>query len=234
MKESLKWAFGCMAAPMLCGAAFVVAYVTLVALTIPQLPTWAQPGVYQWLMDIPQDSEYGIEEGSGFGDSTPAGVGVGWHDYSDGTGDVFGLPLVGPVYHWGNLKEKPVLGCIFHDSNYTSHTGVDFPVAEGTPVHTTMSGQVVFAGWNGPWGNLVVIQNGDYQIWLAHFSAITVQVDDILEHGDVVGLSGNTGNSTGPHVHYGIKHRTEAGSFAWLNPHLFFDEDLYIKIGCSD
>lgn len=224
-----------MAAPLLCGAAFVVAYVMIVALTIPQLPAWAQPGVYRWMMDVPQDSEYGVNEGSSTGGTAPTGPGiVGWDDYSGPDGDVYGLPLVGPVYHWGYLNEKPILGCVFHDSNYNSHTGDDFPVDEGTPVHTTMGGKVIWAGWNGPWGNLVVVQNGPYQVWLAHQSVIQVSVGEIVNHGDVVGLSGNTGNSTGGHVHYGIKFKTEAGSIVWVNPRDFFTDDLYIKTGCSD
>jgi murein DD-endopeptidase MepM/ murein hydrolase activator NlpD len=232
VKDVLKWTFGCMAVPLLCGAAFVVAYVLIVALTIPQLPAWARPGVYQWLMDIPQDSDYGLDDGNG--GSAPAGVGVGWDDYSGPDGDIYGLPLVGPIYHWGYLNEKPILGCTFHDPYYSSHTGVDFPVDEGTPVYATMGGKVIYADWNGPWGNLVVIQNGDYQIWLAHLSVISVSQGDILGHGDLVGLSGNTGNSTGGHVHYGIKHRTPAGSYVWLNPQNFFTDDLYIQTGCSD
>ncbi len=224
-----------MAAPLLCGAAFVVAYVMIVALTIPQLPKWAQPGVYQWMMDVPQDSEYGVDDGSGNGGTDPTGPGiVGWDDYSGPDGNIYGLPLVGPVYHWGYLNEKPVLGCVFHDSNYSSHTGDDFPVDAGTPVHTTMGGKVVWAGFNGPWGNLVVVQNGPYQVWFAHQSVIQVSVGDIVKHGDVVGLSGNTGNSTGAHLHYGIKFKTPAGSLVWVNPHDFFTDDLYVKTGCSD
>ena len=234
MKDVLKWTLGCLAAPLLCGAAFVVAYVMLVALTIPQLPAWAQPGVYQWLMDIPQDSEYGINEGNGNGGSAPAGVGVGWDEYSGPDGDIHGLPLIGPIHHWGYISEKPILGCVFHDPNYSSHIGDDFPVDEGTPVYATLGGKVIWADWNGPWGNLVVLQNGPYQIWLAHLSAISVSPGDILGYGDPVGLSGTTGNSTGPHVHYGIKFKTEAGSYAWLDPQNFFTDDLYLKTGCGD
>lgn len=234
MKDVLKWTLGFLAVPLLCGAAFVVAYALLVALTIPQLPAWAQPGVSQWLMDVPQDSEYGIENGNGNGGSAPAGVGVGWDDYSGPDGDIFGLPLSGPIYHWGYLSDKPILGCVFHDPAYSTHIGDDFPVDEGTPVYTPMGGKVIWADWNGPWGNLVVIQNGPYQIWLAHNSALSVSVGEIVEHGAVVGLSGTTGNSTGGHVHYGVKFKTEAGSFVWLDPQQFFTDDLYIKTGCGD
>ena len=75
--------------------------------------------------------------------------------------------------------------------------------------------------------------NNGYQVWLAHLSSIQVSEGDILNYGDVVGLSGNTGNSTGAHLHYGIKHMTEAGSHVWLNPQLFFTDDEFINIGCS-
>jgi murein DD-endopeptidase MepM/ murein hydrolase activator NlpD len=55
-----------------------------------------------------------------------------------------------------------------------------------------------------------------------------------LHYGDVVGLSGNTGNSTGGHLHYGIKQKTGEKSYVWLNPQLFFTEGEFINIGCSD
>ena len=103
-----------------------------------------------------------------------------------------------------------------------------------TPIHTTIAGKVVWAGANGPWGNLVVVENGGYQVWLAHLESVHVVEGQVLDYGDFVGLSGNTGNSTGPHLHYGIKHKTEAGSFVWLNPQYFFSIDDYIYIGCSD
>src|SRR5690606_34314159 len=126
------------------------------------------------------------------------------------------------------------LGCIFQDPTYQSHTGDDFPVNEGTTVHTTMSGKVVWAGENGPWGNLVGAENDGYQIWLAHLSRIAVFRGDRLTCGDVVGLSGNTGNSTGAHLHYGIKQKTGENTYVWLNPQLFFIDNEYINIGCSD
>ena len=218
-------------AVFLCGAGFVVGYVTIVALSIPQLPAWAQPGVTEWLFDIPQDSEHGIHEGGSAG--TGPGV-VGWDDYVGPEGDIRGLPLWGPVRRWSDWYDKPLLGCVFHDPNYSSHVGSDFPVYPGTPVHATMGGKVVWAGTNGPWGNLVVIQNGDYQVWYAHLDAVHVTSGQIVGYGDILGLSGDTGNSTGPHLHYGIKHKTGEDSYVWLDPHLFFSADEYIKTACSD
>ena len=79
---------------------------------------------------------------------------------------------------------------------------------------------MVWAGANGPWGNLVVVENGGYQVWLAHLS-FRVSLGEILSYGDVVGLSGNTGNSTGAHLHYGIKQNT-GGQLCLAQPAVVF------------
>ena len=217
---------------LLCGMAFVVGYVVLIAISIPQMPTWAQPGMEEWLLDIPQYAE--VYDNGSYGDSTPAGMSaVPWDGYVGADSDIHGLPLVGPLQHWSTWYDKPLLGCVFQDPHYRTHTGSDFPVNEGTPVHTTLAGKVVWAGSNGPWGNLVVVENNGYQVWLAHLSSIQVSAGDILNYGDVVGLSGNTGNSTGAHLHYGIKQKTGENSYVWLNPQSFFTADEFISIGCS-
>jgi murein DD-endopeptidase MepM/ murein hydrolase activator NlpD len=77
------------------------------------------------------------------------------------------------------------------------------------------------------------VENNGYQVWLAHLNSIQVSEGDILNYGDVVGLSGNTGNSTGAHLHYGIKQKTGENTYVWLNPQLFFTDDEFINIGCS-
>ena len=81
---------------------------------------------------------------------------------------------------------------------------------------------------------LVVIENGDYQVWYAHQDSILVAPGQIVSRGDVVGLSGNTGNSSGAHLHYGVKKRTGKDSYVWMNPQLFFNADEVINIGCLD
>ncbi|MBK7454334.1 MAG: M23 family metallopeptidase [Anaerolineales bacterium] len=115
----------------------------------------------------------------------------------------------------------------------TSHSRVDLPVNEGTPIYTTIARPVVWAAENGPWGNLVVVENDGYQVWLAHLSSIEVSEGDILEYGGLIGLSGNTGNSTGGHLHYGIKHRT-GRAVSSGSTRAYFTEDEIIPIGCSD
>jgi len=206
--------------PLLCGVFFVILFVTLVGLTIPQLPSWAQEDATEWMLGTPQP----VGSETGDNGSSPAGVGVGWDGYMDPVDPNAprGLPLRDTVY----------LGCLFHDPNYTHHTGVDFPATLGTPVDTTMAGKVVWAGENGPWGNLVVVENNGYQVYLAHLETINVTEGQILQSGETVGEVGSSGNSTGPHLHYGIKQRT-AGGQVWLNPVGFLGEADYVKVECQ-
>lgn len=89
---------------------------------------------------------------------------------------------------------------------HPGHRAIDLAVPEGTPVRATMDGQVVFAGWDTHgYGNLVILENGPYRTYYAHLSEIPVQVGQQVRAGEVIGLSGNTGNSTGPHLHYEIR-----------------------------
>jgi murein DD-endopeptidase MepM/ murein hydrolase activator NlpD len=70
-----------------------------------------------------------------------------------------------------------------------------------------MDGKVVSAGWNNQgYGNLVVVENGPYKTYYAHLSEIPVQVGQTVKAGEVVGLTGNTGHSTGPHIHYEVRY----------------------------
>jgi len=100
---------------------------------------------------------------------------------------------------------RPVGGFISQDF-HPGHNGIDFGVVVGTPVETTMSGKVTYAGWNNQgYGNLVIVENGDYKTYYAHLSSIPVSVGDTVNAGATIGLSGNTGNSTGPHLHYEVR-----------------------------
>jgi len=100
---------------------------------------------------------------------------------------------------------RPVGGVITQGFS-SKHIGIDFGVPIGTNVKSTMSGQVIHAGWNTEgYGNLVIVQNGPYRTYYGHLSSIPVKVGDTVNAGQVIGLSGSTGNSTGPHVHYEVR-----------------------------
>jgi murein DD-endopeptidase MepM/ murein hydrolase activator NlpD len=99
----------------------------------------------------------------------------------------------------------PVHG-VLTQNFHTGHNGLDFGIAVGTGVHSSMDGKVIYAGWNNQgYGNLVIVENGPYRTYYAHLSKIPVKIGQTVQAGEVVGLSGNTGNSTGPHLHYEVR-----------------------------
>jgi len=133
------------------------------------------------------------------------------------------LPMISPVnviYRLGDgmkFREKhPVLG------TPQWHHGQDFSTPYGTNVYATGSGTVIEAGWNGGFGNCVVVDHGyGYRSTYGHLSKISVTVGLNIKRGDMIGLSGSTGTSSGPHLHYQIdlygQHK---------NPLYYFNNDL--------
>jgi murein DD-endopeptidase MepM/ murein hydrolase activator NlpD len=100
---------------------------------------------------------------------------------------------------------RPVTGRLTQEY-HRGHNGLDIAVPVGTSIKTTMDGRVVHAGWNNQgYGNLVIVENGAYRTYYAHLSSIPVSIGDTVQAGATIGLSGNTGNSTGPHLHYEIR-----------------------------
>uniref|UniRef100_UPI000BEFAF97 M23 family metallopeptidase n=1 Tax=Streptomyces sp. rh34 TaxID=2034272 RepID=UPI000BEFAF97 len=93
------------------------------------------------------------------------------------------------------------------------HTGSDFQAASGTPVLAIGPGTVVSAGNSGSYGNEVVIQHEDgmYSQY-AHQSSLNVSVGQTVTGGQQIGLSGSTGNSTGPHLHFEVRTGPSYGS----------------------
>lgn len=92
-------------------------------------------------------------------------------------------------YRWGRL-----------------HAGTDVGVPVGTTVRASRAGQVITAGWVGGYGNCVMIDHGD-GVWTVygHLSEFTTTVGSYVDQGDQIALSGNTGRSTGPHLHFEIR-----------------------------
>ncbi|MFD3496855.1 peptidoglycan DD-metalloendopeptidase family protein [Streptomyces sp. NPDC058676] len=93
------------------------------------------------------------------------------------------------------------------------HTGVDFVVPTGTSLKAVGAGTVVSAGWGGAYGNQVVIKLADgYYAQYAHLSSLSVSSGQSVTAGQQVGLSGATGNVTGPHLHFEIRTTPDYGS----------------------
>jgi len=118
----------------------------------------------------------------------------------------FGNPAPGSTVtsRFGN-RTDPFLGRL------ALHAGIDFRAHTGTEVHVTGAGKVTLAGSNGGYGNMVEVDHGNgLTTRYAHLSRVLVKVGDRLKAGDAVGLSGTTGRSTGPHIHYEVRRNGRA------------------------
>ena len=86
------------------------------------------------------------------------------------------------------------------------HTGIDIRCPTGTEVKATGGGTVTFSGWDGDYGYVVIIDHGlGLDTLYAHNSKLLAEVGQRVERGDIISLSGNTGRSSGPHVHYTVR-----------------------------
>ncbi|MFH9232656.1 M23 family metallopeptidase [Streptomyces globisporus] len=105
-----------------------------------------------------------------------------------------------------------------------SHSGVDFQAASGSSVVAVGAGTVVEAGWGGAYGNNIVLRmaDGTYTQY-GHLSSIGISVGQSVSSGQQIGLSGSTGNSTGPHLHFEARTTPDYGSdmdpVAYLRSH---------------
>jgi len=87
------------------------------------------------------------------------------------------------------------------------HGGIDIAAASGTPVRAARGGVITRAGWVGAYGFLVVVEHGGgWETRYAHLSRIDVALGERIAQGAVVGLVGSTGASTGPHLHFEVRH----------------------------
>ena len=101
------------------------------------------------------------------------------------------------------------------------HHGVDFALPQGTPLLAVTSSKVLSTGYNGDYGNLIILSNGSFKFYYAHLSRILVKEGDEIRTGQVIGYSGNTGKSTGPHLHFEIRKYNTNQAFnpgVWLTP----------------
>ncbi len=90
------------------------------------------------------------------------------------------------------------------------HTGIDYGVPYGTPIKASNAGKVIYSGWYGGYGKVVIIDHGSCTgapttTLYAHMSAPKVSTGDNVIRGQIIGLAGSTGYSTGPHVHFEVR-----------------------------
>jgi murein DD-endopeptidase MepM/ murein hydrolase activator NlpD len=128
-----------------------------------------------------QDAQQSAPEAGSAGTGAPSSSGLIW--------PCDGVVVSGFGMRWGRM-----------------HEGIDIGCAYGTPNRAAASGRVIYAGWLGGYGNLVVVDHGNgLSTAYAHASSILVSVGQTVSQGQTVSLVGSTGNSSGPHLHFEVR-----------------------------
>jgi murein DD-endopeptidase MepM/ murein hydrolase activator NlpD len=98
------------------------------------------------------------------------------------------------------------------------HTGVDFAVPTGTPVLAVADGKIENANWGKSYGNQVVQKVADGWVIYAHLNAVRCKPGQVVKKGQIVGESGNSGNSSGPHLHFEYRSKLRWSDGVDLDP----------------
>lgn len=121
---------------------------------------------------------------------------------------IFPLSIPSPITSLFGWRLHPIFG----DQRF--HTGTDIGAPQGTPVLAAQAGRVVVSDEMGGYGLTVVLRHGekeDLESLYPHLSQLLVEPGEQVEQGDVIGLVGSTGNSTGPHLHFEMRQLTADG-----------------------
>lgn len=109
-------------------------------------------------------------------------------------------PVTGRISSPFGWRHHPIL------KNRRFHSGIDIAVPIGTPVKAADSGRVLMSGWNGGYGYFIAVDHGNgISTAYAHNSRLLVQENDLVVKGQTIALSGSTGWSTGPHLHFEVR-----------------------------
>lgn len=139
------------------------------------------------------------------------------------------LPTAMPITadHVGSVfgrRVDPILGV------GAVHEGIDFVADVGTPVHASAGGVVQTAEFHPQYGNLIEIDHGnDFSSRYAHLSKISVKPGQIIKRGQLIAASGNTGRSTGPHLHFEVRFKGVA-----QNPARFLQQNTQMALSVVD
>src|SRR3954469_2115568 len=113
-----------------------------------------------------------------------------------------GLPFNGPITSTFGQRENP-----FGGTHVETHTGLDIKGPIGGEVKAMAKGEVEFAGCKSGFGNCVILKHGNgFETLYGHLSKILVRAGQKIDIGQLIGLIGSTGRSTGPHLHYEVHH----------------------------
>jgi murein DD-endopeptidase MepM/ murein hydrolase activator NlpD len=124
---------------------------------------------------------------------------MNWEDRQEINGDLFIWPCTGYVTSPYGYRMAPFAG------SRQFHSGIDIGAVMGSPVRAAMAGRVSQAGWDDSFGNCILISHhSGYRTFYGHLSVIRVKPGAYVATGERIGSIGNTGLSTGPHLHFTV------------------------------
>jgi murein DD-endopeptidase MepM/ murein hydrolase activator NlpD len=134
------------------------------------------------------------------------------------------IPAIQPVANKNMRKMASGFGYRLHPiyKTYKMHEGIDFTAPTGTPIYATGNGRIITAGPDRGYGNCVIISHGfGYQTLYGHMYRIKARVGQQVKRGELIGYVGNTGLSSGSHLHYEVIRNGKK-----INPINYFFNDL--------
>ncbi len=189
------------------------------------------------LSGVPEATQVSL--GENFGSLQLSSAGLGWSPSNDAASDqssvvpsasylnrkllrpfsrignqnlklIFPLAIPSPITSLFGWRTHPITG------NARMHTGTDIGAPLGTPVVAAMAGRVLLSDFLGGYGMTIALEHSDgtQQTLYGHLSEIFVKPGELIQQGAVIGRVGNTGNSTGPHLHFELRQLTDAGWMA--------------------
>jgi murein DD-endopeptidase MepM/ murein hydrolase activator NlpD len=189
------------------------------------------------LSGVPEATQVSL--GENFGSLQLSSAGLGWSPSNDAANDqssvvpsasylnrkllrpfsrignqnlrlIFPLAIPSPITSLFGWRTHPITG------NARMHTGTDIGAPLGTPVVAAMAGRVLLSDFLGGYGMAIALEHSDgtQQTLYGHLSEIFVKPGELIQQGAVIGRVGNTGNSTGPHLHFELRQLTDAGWMA--------------------
>jgi murein DD-endopeptidase MepM/ murein hydrolase activator NlpD len=115
-------------------------------------------------------------------------------------------PIASQVQFVWPTTQRAISGWTFHDPRNPGHIGLDIAASMWDPIVAVADGVVVFADWGGGYGNLVIVEHGDWRSYYAHLSEIVVELGQEVRQEELLGGAGSTGYSTGPHLHFELRY----------------------------
>jgi murein DD-endopeptidase MepM/ murein hydrolase activator NlpD len=183
----------------------------------------AAPASADTAMDSHEEDSAAIPSALGDADADFRAIFASWRKMDSGVRTSVSIPSRKPVDNLVLTSSYGVRSNPFN-GHRRAHKGIDIPGPVGTPIYATADGVVARSEWASGYGNLVAINHGNgIETRYGHMSKLIVGPNEYVRRGQLIGLMGSTGRSTGSHLHYEVRIDGEA-----VNPMPFVESSDYV------